>query len=238
MKLAHYLHIAPRLLFMAQGLATLIGAIVQCGVTVFMITRIEGICTPDAEGGFTCPHGRVTYSSSLIWGTYALFQQWTRLTNRCPRSTTDILSWRTLQRITLVLPRGPGSGLGDIPPRPTLEESELPLLARRVRSHESRPTSYRNQFLLLVDSQRRIQRAPQTTMACVVVEIQYARPPYPRPRQQLTSQQTTFSLQRWTPAWLLQQSSSSSASPSRPGHSAGGEIPCMKRPRTQRGRRI
>ncbi|KNG82706.1 oligopeptide transporter [Aspergillus nomiae NRRL 13137] len=68
MKLAHYLHIAPRTLFLAQGLATLIGAIVQCGVTVFMITRIDGICTPNANGGFTCPHGRVTYSSSLIWG--------------------------------------------------------------------------------------------------------------------------------------------------------------------------
>ncbi|CAI7619675.1 unnamed protein product [Penicillium crustosum] len=68
MKLAHYMHIAPRLLFVAQGLATLIGAIVQCGVTVFMITRIEGVCTPEAEGNFICPHGKVTYSSSLIWG--------------------------------------------------------------------------------------------------------------------------------------------------------------------------
>lgn len=68
MKLAHYLHIAPRTLFLAQGLATLVGAIVQCGVTVFMITRIDGVCTSDAEGNFTCPHGRVTYSSSLIWG--------------------------------------------------------------------------------------------------------------------------------------------------------------------------
>ncbi|PLN83965.1 small oligopeptide transporter [Aspergillus taichungensis] len=68
MKLAHYMHIAPRTLFMAQGLAVLIGAIVQCGVEVFMITRIDGICTPEASGGFTCPHGQVTYSSSLIWG--------------------------------------------------------------------------------------------------------------------------------------------------------------------------
>ncbi|KAL5343556.1 OPT oligopeptide transporter protein-domain-containing protein [Aspergillus crustosus] len=68
MKLAHYLHIAPRTLFFAQGLATLIGAIVQCGVTVFMITRFDDICTPHADGGFTCPHGVVTYSSSLIWG--------------------------------------------------------------------------------------------------------------------------------------------------------------------------
>lgn len=68
MKLAHYLHIAPRTVFAAQGFATLIGAIVQCGVTVFMITRIDDVCTSDADGNFTCPHGRVTYSSSLIWG--------------------------------------------------------------------------------------------------------------------------------------------------------------------------
>jgi OPT family oligopeptide transporter len=70
MKLAHYLHIAPRTLFVAQGLATLVGAIVQCGVTVFMITRMDGVCTTDAAGNFTCPHGRVTYSSSLIWGMF------------------------------------------------------------------------------------------------------------------------------------------------------------------------
>ncbi|KAJ5604373.1 hypothetical protein N7510_009527 [Penicillium lagena] len=68
MKLAHYMHIAPRTLFFAQGIATLVGAVVQCGVTVFMVTRINGVCTSDAEGNFTCPHGRVTYSSSLIWG--------------------------------------------------------------------------------------------------------------------------------------------------------------------------
>ncbi|KAJ0426616.1 OPT oligopeptide transporter protein-domain-containing protein [Aspergillus carlsbadensis] len=68
MKLAHYLHIAPRTLFVAQGLATLIGAVVQCGVTVFMITRIDDICTPHADGNFTCPHGLVTFSSSLLWG--------------------------------------------------------------------------------------------------------------------------------------------------------------------------
>ncbi|KAJ5223929.1 hypothetical protein N7468_008471 [Penicillium chermesinum] len=68
MKLAHYLHVPPRTLFAAQGLATLVGAIVQCGVTVFMITRFNGVCTSDAAGNFTCPHGQVTYSSSLIWG--------------------------------------------------------------------------------------------------------------------------------------------------------------------------
>jgi hypothetical protein len=82
MKLAHYLHIAPRTLFIAQGLATLVGAIVQCGVTTFMITRIDNICTPEANGGFTCPHGRVTYSASLIWGESLPPPSETLLTNK------------------------------------------------------------------------------------------------------------------------------------------------------------
>ncbi|KAJ9285646.1 hypothetical protein DTO027B5_6445 [Paecilomyces variotii] len=68
MKLAHYLHIAPRAVFLAQGIATLVGAIVQTGVTVFMITRIKGICASKDNNGYSCPHGEVTYSSSLIWG--------------------------------------------------------------------------------------------------------------------------------------------------------------------------
>ncbi|KAH8805429.1 sexual differentiation process protein [Xylogone sp. PMI_703] len=68
MKLGHYLHIPPRTVFLAQGLATAVGAIVQCGVTVFLITRIDDMCESNAAGGYSCPHGRVTYSSSLIWG--------------------------------------------------------------------------------------------------------------------------------------------------------------------------
>lgn len=70
MKLAHYLHIAPRIVFLAQGTATLVGAIVQTGVTVFMITRIKGVCSSSSKenNGYSCPHGEVTYSSSLIWG--------------------------------------------------------------------------------------------------------------------------------------------------------------------------
>ncbi|RFU28603.1 hypothetical protein B7463_g7733, partial [Scytalidium lignicola] len=68
MKLGHYLHIPPQTVFWAQGLATAIGAIVQCGITVFLITRIDDMCDSNAAGGYSCPHGRVTYSSSLIWG--------------------------------------------------------------------------------------------------------------------------------------------------------------------------
>jgi hypothetical protein len=70
MKLAHYLHIPPRMVFLAQGLATLIGALVQCGVTVYMLTRVHDVCAMNNESGYTCPHGRVTYSASLVWGSF------------------------------------------------------------------------------------------------------------------------------------------------------------------------
>lgn len=68
MKLAHYLHIAPRTLFFAQGIATVVGALVQAGVTIYILTNVDGVCSTNAPNGYTCPHGRVTYSSSLIWG--------------------------------------------------------------------------------------------------------------------------------------------------------------------------
>lgn len=67
-KLAHYLKIPPRTLFFAQGLATILGALTQVGVTLWMLGNIDGICTDDQPNGFTCPNGETVYSSSIIWG--------------------------------------------------------------------------------------------------------------------------------------------------------------------------
>jgi hypothetical protein len=33
-----------------------------------MLGHIENICSSDQSNGFTCPHGRATFSSSVIWG--------------------------------------------------------------------------------------------------------------------------------------------------------------------------
>ncbi|KAH8785929.1 small oligopeptide transporter [Diaporthe sp. PMI_573] len=68
MKLAHYLKIPLRTLFFAQGIATILGALTQVGVTLWMIGNVEGICTADQPNGFTCPNGLTVYSSSIIWG--------------------------------------------------------------------------------------------------------------------------------------------------------------------------
>lgn len=140
MKLAHYLHIAPRTLFVAQGMATLVGAIVQCGVTVFMITRIHGVCTANAAGGFTCPHGEVTYSSSLIWGKCEsalpapCVPELTMA--RCAWSRSKLLSWPDLREFAMVLPRWTRRCDHHMAPRPAMEQGQLYFLACRIRRHE------------------------------------------------------------------------------------------------------
>lgn len=67
-KLGHYFHIPPRTVFLAQGTATLVGALVQAGLTLGVLEGVPNVCTSKQSGGYTCPHGTVTYSSSLIWG--------------------------------------------------------------------------------------------------------------------------------------------------------------------------
>ena len=68
MKLAHYMKIAPRTLFFAQGLATILGALTQVGVTLWMFGNVEDICAQDQPNGFSCPNGRTVWASSVVWG--------------------------------------------------------------------------------------------------------------------------------------------------------------------------
>ncbi|OJD37513.1 small oligopeptide opt family [Diplodia corticola] len=68
MKLGHYMKVSPRLVFAAQGSATVLGALTQVGVTTWMLGNIDDICSEDQASGFTCPQGRTVFSSSVIWG--------------------------------------------------------------------------------------------------------------------------------------------------------------------------
>ncbi|TQN72737.1 Glutathione transporter 1 [Colletotrichum shisoi] len=68
MKLGHYLKIPPVTLFFAQGLAAVLGALTQTGVTLWMLGNVDGICTEDQPNGFSCPNRRTVFSSSVIWG--------------------------------------------------------------------------------------------------------------------------------------------------------------------------
>jgi OPT family oligopeptide transporter len=68
MKLGHYMKIPPRTLFFAQGSATILGALTQVGVTLWMLGNVHDICDSEQSNGFTCPGGRTVFSSSIIWG--------------------------------------------------------------------------------------------------------------------------------------------------------------------------
>jgi len=66
MKLGHYLKIPPRTLLFAQGSATILSALTQVGITLWMLGNVSDICPADQANGFTCPNGRIVFSSSVI----------------------------------------------------------------------------------------------------------------------------------------------------------------------------
>ena len=65
-KLGHYMKVAPRPMFWAQVVCTIIGGTVQLGVQAWMFTNIEGICTTSKV--FICPSTQVFGTASIIWG--------------------------------------------------------------------------------------------------------------------------------------------------------------------------
>lgn len=67
-KLGHYMKIAPRPMFWAQVAATAVAGTVQLGVQAWMLSNIEGICSPKQKDGFICPGTQVFGTASIIWG--------------------------------------------------------------------------------------------------------------------------------------------------------------------------
>lgn len=78
MKLGHYLKIAPRVLFMAQLLATIWGCIVQLCVMNWAQNSIRDLCKEDQAAGFTCPQATVFFNASVIWGVIGPQRQFSK----------------------------------------------------------------------------------------------------------------------------------------------------------------
>jgi OPT family oligopeptide transporter len=60
--------IPRRTLFFAQLVGSILGALTQNGVLLWMLGHIDNICNTDQADGYTCPQGRVNFTSSIIWG--------------------------------------------------------------------------------------------------------------------------------------------------------------------------
>ncbi|KAK7534816.1 small oligopeptide transporter, OPT family [Phyllosticta citribraziliensis] len=68
MKLGLYMKIPLRTLFIAQLTACIVGTVTQNAVVIWMLGHIKGICETDQANGYTCPQGRVNFTSSIVWG--------------------------------------------------------------------------------------------------------------------------------------------------------------------------
>lgn len=68
-KMAHYCKIAPRAVFRSQIGTIIITCFVAVGTQDFILTHVQGLCTPDQPSRFTCANdGFPLYANSLMWG--------------------------------------------------------------------------------------------------------------------------------------------------------------------------
>ncbi|KAJ4716665.1 Oligopeptide transporter [Melia azedarach] len=70
-KLAHYMKIAPKSMFIAQITGTMISSVVSFSTSWWLISTVENICDPKKlpKGSpWTCPFMNANYVGSVIWG--------------------------------------------------------------------------------------------------------------------------------------------------------------------------
>src|SRR5271170_1684070 len=68
LKLGHYMHIPPRMMFWVQVIATIWGGLINVGVLYWAFENIRGICTIDAVQNFVCPGATTFFTASVVWG--------------------------------------------------------------------------------------------------------------------------------------------------------------------------
>ncbi|KAI1755875.1 OPT family small oligopeptide transporter [Xylaria castorea] len=69
LKLGHYMKVPPRTMFWSQLVASVWSAIVQITVMNWALGSIPEICSDQQPDGYTCPSGRLFFSTSVIWST-------------------------------------------------------------------------------------------------------------------------------------------------------------------------
>ena len=68
LKIGHYQKVPPRVMFMAQVIATIILCFVATGVQQWQWAHIPDFCTPTQSEGFYCLDVETFATSSIIWG--------------------------------------------------------------------------------------------------------------------------------------------------------------------------
>ena len=68
LKIGHYMKVPPRIMFIVQIVSTVITCIWVTFIQDWMLSNIEGICTPRQKQGFICPGSMVFATASIIFG--------------------------------------------------------------------------------------------------------------------------------------------------------------------------
>lgn len=69
LKLGHYMKVPPRTMFWSQLIASVWSAIVQVAVMNWALGSIPDICSDQQPDSYTCPGGRLFFTTSVIWST-------------------------------------------------------------------------------------------------------------------------------------------------------------------------
>ncbi|KAH6991340.1 OPT oligopeptide transporter protein-domain-containing protein [Ilyonectria sp. MPI-CAGE-AT-0026] len=68
MKLAHYMKIPPKVMMLAQVVATVVASFVSLGLIQYQITSIDGICDSTKQQRWICSGVATNWTSAIVWG--------------------------------------------------------------------------------------------------------------------------------------------------------------------------
>lgn len=68
LKLGHYMKVPPRIMYVAQTVATVVSCFVVVGVQRWALDNIPDICVKGQKDGFTCPSSTTFAQASLLYG--------------------------------------------------------------------------------------------------------------------------------------------------------------------------
>ncbi|WFD33181.1 hypothetical protein MSPP1_004239 [Malassezia sp. CBS 17886] len=77
-KLAHYMKLPPRTVFVAQVFATAVGGVAQLAVQTWAFSNIPGICEKDQPQKFNCAPYTVFGTASIVWGLIGPMRMFSR----------------------------------------------------------------------------------------------------------------------------------------------------------------
>ncbi|KAH9812148.1 putative oligopeptide transporter [Melampsora americana] len=78
MKLAHYVKVPPRALFVGQTVATVLSALVSLAVLRWQLETIPDLCDPQQHLHFTCPGYNTFFTASVLWGVVGPHELFTK----------------------------------------------------------------------------------------------------------------------------------------------------------------